>query len=368
MIKRMVSCLLSTGIILCISGCTDENSQETNLVLNSTHKNIENSHESFFPEEIHGSSENVVYDIILDIPDSIKNGSYVDIQVEDIQYSDPMSARQLFEKNRAISTEEVIETDESSPKEHIWLFDDGSYLNAGGSSFIFTSVNNSYYTNAFSFDGLNDKDDQLENLELCSQSECLENVLNSISQMGYANEFLLTCMPVTYQTLEKIESHLTPEGDDDISAYKAGWTDDDSAYILSGYQTFDGIPIYNELMTLSQEMAHFNSSNAPVQAIYTSRGFEKLLISWQYNFTKTDNTYKLLPIDKIIETVRTKLDNIITDNKFNIDCGKFLLMVKLNQEQAYECFPIWYFEATQGSENTVILVNARTGKEISVGM
>ena len=51
------------------------------------------------------------------------------------------------------------------------------------------------------------------------------------------------------------------------------------AYFIYGYQKYEDIPIFHEMMSIARSMAYDTPDNAPVQAIYSTRGIEYLNIS-----------------------------------------------------------------------------------------
>ena len=127
-------------------------------------------------------------------------------------------------------------------------------------------------------------------------------------------------------------------------------TSEDEAYFIYAYQENTGIPVFHELMSVAKQMSDDSPDNAPVQAIYSARGLESLTIDYIYNFKNEQNTVALKPFVNY-EVTRAKLyEHVYT-----------------GEDQKYAEEPIWYFEVMEnGSNKTVMLVNAETGKEINL--
>ena len=114
-------------------------------------------------------------------------------------------------------------------------------------------------------------------------------------------------------------------------------------------------------------MSDDSPDNAPVQAIYSARGLESLTIDYIYNFKNEQNTVALKPFDEIASVVEEKYDNILNDVNYEVTRAKLYERVYTGEDQKYAEEPIWYFEVMEnGSNKTVMLVNAETGKEINL--
>ena len=114
-------------------------------------------------------------------------------------------------------------------------------------------------------------------------------------------------------------------------------------------------------------MSDDSPDNAPVQAIYSARGLESLTIDYIYNFKNEQNTVTLKPFDEIASVVEEKYDNILNDVNYEVTRAKLYERVYTGEDQKYAEEPIWYFEVMEnGSNKTVMLVNAETGKEINL--
>ena len=146
---------------------------------------------------------------------------------------------------------------------------------------------------------------------------------------------------------------------------KESWSQEDDAYFIYGYQKYEDIPIFHEMMSIARVMAYDTPDNAPIQAIYSTRGIEKLDISGVYEFEKGKQQVTLKPFEDIAAVVEEKFENILNDADYEVTRAKFYERVYLDEKQKYKADPIWYFEVVENNiSKSVTLINAETGKEI----
>ena len=118
-------------------------------------------------------------------------------------------------------------------------------------------------------------------------------------------------------------------------------------------------------MSIARIMAYDTPDNAPIQAIYSTRGIEQLSINSVYAFENGEMQVSLKPFEDIAAVVEEKFENILNDADYEVTRAKFYERVYLNEEQKYEADPIWYFEVVENNTSkSVTLINAETGKVI----
>jgi len=183
--------------------------------------------------------------------------------------------------------------------------------------------------------------------------------------MGFSEfDFRFEAYPVNYKALKEMEDQYVKEGLLKEEKRKAAWTKEDNAYVVYAFQLNDGLPILHEWMGIYKIMAYDNVDNAPVTAIYSSRGLEKLYASPVYYFKDTQETPGFMKFDEVAGIVGEKFENILNDAHYVVDRAKLFQMVHRDEKQKYTVEPVWYFEiAEDGNSRTVTLVNAVTGKE-----
>ena len=67
--------------------------------------------------------------------------------------------------------------------------------------------------------------------------------------------------------------------------------------------------IFHEMMSIARVMAYDTPDNAPIQAIYSTRGIETLDISGVYEFEKGKQQVTLKPFENIAAVVEEKFEN-----------------------------------------------------------
>ena len=187
-----------------------------------------------------------------------------------------------------------------------------------------------------------------------------------MNELGYDTENLsFQTMPLSVDAMKKLRDQelnngLLEEGKTNEP------TSDDEAYFIYAYQENTGIPVFHELMSVAKQMSDDSPDNAPVQAIYSARGLEKISINYIYDFKNEQNTVTLKPFEEIASVVEEKYENLLNDSKYEITRAKLYERIYTGEDQKYAEEPVWYFEVNDGSRKTVMLVNAETGKEINL--
>ncbi len=186
-----------------------------------------------------------------------------------------------------------------------------------------------------------------------------------MADIGFsAFEFQFQVYPLHHQILKKMEERSIKEGSLKEDNKKYAWTEADDAYMVYAFQQNDHIPILHQWMSIFRIMAYDTVDNAPVTAVYSSRGIESLRVSPVYDFKETQKKVELKEFADIAEIVEEKFENILNDASYVVDRAKLFQMVHRNEKQEYLVEPAWYFEIIEdGNSRSVTLINAVTGKE-----
>lgn len=357
--KKSIAICISGVFLLILFGCSSQN--------NSNPMDITDAEEKL-PTDYHLIDNNVEFDFTLELPKNLIQNNILAGNVLGLEYTNQEKAKKILGQNKKIVESYTVPADEYSPEEYSYYFDNGSFLNAGGSSLVYKSDKANYYTDVFA----KIKGESKSDFAFADTVKCLEDVKQALISIGIDTTFSFSCYSLSYEQAQEWEEHYAKDGTNDTKAYKTDWSDKDNVYLVSAYQTYQDIPIYHELMAFNQNMAFDNAYNAPVQVIYGKDGVESLLVTTQYNIQQTSDKYQLLPFEKITQTVRAKLKNLLTQENFLVDRAKLFMRVSLDETQKYTMSPMWYFETIAETENheesrrIVILVNAITGEEITV--
>lgn len=359
--KKILICFI-LGIVTISSGCGKNTiSKENNTVSMQSNAKLET--EKSFPKTYKEDSKSgkVKFNCTLEVPENLNGRTIQKTSVEGVHSYDNAKAYDLFAAGKEVSEKY---TDDNTDYGY-YLFSDGTDLSLDN-TFLWTSATSSLYA----YLGIG----QANHIDLFSDGEvsldkdlCIAEIKKNIEELGYDTEALsFQAIPFSVDALknlreQELSNGLLEEGKTNEP------TSDDEAYFIYAYQENTGIPVFHELMSIAKQMADDSPDNAPVQAIYSARGLEELRIDYIYDFKNEQDTVILKPFDEIASIVEEKYESILNDAKYDITRAKLYERVYTGKDQEYEEEPIWYFEVIENDNNeTVMLVNAETGKEINL--
>ena len=362
--KRIGFCLA-----LCIGSiCTGCNKN----VVDTNKKEVKESvsmqeTECSFPkkyEKTSGSGK-VKFNCELEVPENIKGQSISKVDVKGLYSCDREKAWTIFGEGKEIIEKPEIPVDEGRAPEDYYLFanDESLDINEG---ITYGSSNSKYY----SYIGVRNSDNQVvfeeSDVSFKIGEECITELQKIIDELGYhSKDFIFACYPLSFQTMKNLEEQYLQEGYLTEEKRKESWSQEDDAYFIYGYQKYEDIPIFHEMMSIAGSMAYDTPDNAPIQAIYSTRGIETLDIGGVYEFEKGEQQVSLKPFEDIAAVVEEKFENILNDADYEVTRAKFYERVYLDEGQKYKADPIWYFEVVENNiSKSVTLINAETGKEI----
>lgn len=229
----------------------------------------------------------------------------------------------------------------------------------------YTTGNNQYYAAI----GANNPDNMdafaKEELAFKSSQDCIGEVKKLAEELGYpAEELAFAAYPLDFKDLQRLEEEYVEGELLKKEEKKSSWTEEDSAYVIYAYQRKGGLPIFTEPMGLNRSMAYDTPDNAPLQALYSARGIEALVINDIYELQEGEEL-SLKPFEDIAAVVEEKFDSVLNDAEYKVVRAKLYQRVFFDLKQKLVTEPIWYFEVVENdSSKSVTLVNAATGKEI----
>ncbi|MDD3278934.1 MAG: hypothetical protein PHG16_08635 [Lachnospiraceae bacterium] len=320
-----------------------------------------------FPEKYEKISDSgkVKFNCKLEVPDNIKGQSMDAVGVEGLYCCDREKAWSMFGEGKELIEKPEISVDEGQTPYDYYLFADDENLGIN-EGITYGNSNSKYYLNI----GVQNPDNQavFEEAEVSfkSEEECITEIKKLIDELGYHSEdFIFDCYPLNFQIMKNLEEQYIQGGYLAEEKRKESWSQEDDAYFIYAYQKNEGIPIFHEMMSIARIMAYDTPDNAPIQAVYSTRGVENLNISNVYEFKTGEEQVSLKTFEDIAVVVGEKFENILNDSNYEVTRAKFYERVYLNEEQKYETEPIWYFEVVENNTSkSVTLINAETGKEI----
>lgn len=150
------------------------------------------------------------------------------------------------------------------------------------------------------------------------------------------------------------------------------WSPEDDSYYFFAEQQWGGIPVYYGTQMFPDD----GFTNRPIQAVYSSRGLERLYINNLYEITSSGGQVDFLDFKSVAETVADKYGNILTAASYEVNRARLYQMPSADMSGCYEFRPVWLFEVVEKgfdseTENDYQLisytfVDAETGEEVTV--
>ncbi len=309
-------------------------------------------------------SGKITFDCRIELPDSFTKDRVCQLKLSGQYYGDANRITAKYVNGKEIAEEHPSPAQEGIPESVYYVMKDGSGIGVGN-GLNYSSADSRYY----SYAGVSDSDNQdrlrCGKVSFATAQDAIDAVKQELADTGFSEPDLqFEAYPLNHQDLAELEEQVVQLGHITADRRKASWTEEDDAYLVYAYQLHNGIPILHQWMSIYRVMAQDTPDNAPVTAVYSGRGIEKLLISTVYQIEDTQKTLALKDFDEIAGVVEEKHENILNDASYTVTRAKLFQMVHLNEKQEYAVDPVWYFEVMEdGKSSSVTLVNAVTGKE-----
>lgn len=310
------------------------------------------------------SYENVQYNCEIVLPVDFNEDELYRGKVNATYCSDYSKALDVLVQDKTIVEEQIYPAEGDIPEWRYYTLEDGTVLGTGDTTF-FTTINSYYYEKAFKNIVLEESTD-VEQFDFMTVVECEKNLNDLLKAIDLNADIAFKNYALNYEIASAWEEHLAHDGTYDTEGYKQNWSEEDNAYLIYGYQEFQNLPVYHELMFLGGNMKYLNADNAVLQAIYTCGGLQKLQVNYLYDFEIMEEKVKLKSFQEIVNTINLRLNGTIENTMYEVKKAVLMQMVKHNQVQGYDVLPVWYVEAESQEGITVILVNAETAEEIFI--
>ncbi len=319
-----------------------------------------------FPDSYQHKSESgkVEFNCRIEVPDFFIKEDAHKLTVSDQCYGDKENILAKYVESGEIAEEHPEAAHDGLPDSVFYIMTDGSSVHVGD-GFSYSSANAKYYTYVGAADSENQDAFRSGEVSFATADEAVEAVQQEMAEIGFSEfDFQFEAYPLNYKDLKKMEDQYIKDGMLKEEKRKTSWTKEDNAYVVYAFQLKDRLPILHEWMGIFRVMAYDNVDNAPVTAIYSSRGLERLHASPVYYFKDTEETPEFMEFDEAAAIVEEKFENILNDAHYVIDRAKLFQMVHKDEKQEYAVEPVWYFEVVEdGTSRSVTLINAVNGKE-----
>lgn len=313
------------------------------------------------------TKDNVIFDVNIELPK--------DIDLYNIKKS--IAKKKIININSAKSVlkpnKNILENGDTDTKNYI-SFSAESTLRVDETLFYSMPIYDKY-KESFSLN----HDENLEevvfqknkDLENIDSKLAMNNIFNCINDIGYeldCNAF--DFFTLDYESLQKASALYDSMDLKSPLTDKKVWTREDNAYYFFAEQIYQGLPIYFGMYDFPQDYIFYR----PIQAIYSTRGLESLVIDTIYSFTEENQDIEFIDYETVANTIANKYGNIITNSKFKVVRSKlYLIPIKDQKSEYYNVKPAWLFEVEESGKDSTgeiynftlySFVDAESGKEL----
>ena len=324
-----------------------------------------NASAEVFPDFYEGENGRVSYHCRLQIPENLTGAELSQAKVEKVCSSNYEKALALLAKGRTVESEDIYPAEGIFSEMRYYTFSDGAILLTGDTT-NFATANNDHYYQVFSKLDQSGPEIAQDTISWGTPREAEQEVRDLMEQLGYTVNVGLSVFALPYETAKEWEEHTNHDGEYVEEAYKPDWSEADDAYMVYGYQIYEGLPVYHEQMLLGGPMKYLNASNAAVQAVRTKGEMERFTANFLYQIEKGEGQIPLCSFDSVADTVSEKLNSYFDEAQYEVTDAVLVWIVRHNQEQGYDIFPGWYVEAKSQNGTEAVLVDASTAGEVFV--
>lgn len=151
------------------------------------------------------------------------------------------------------------------------------------------------------------------------------------------------------------------------------WSEDDNYYRFYARQTHQGLPIF---YTDGELGCSLSVECMPCNGLVRKENMQlcELFIERVYSFEESDKIISLLGQDEIIEIVKSRYNDLMTDNKFYIDKAELMYYVQSDFSESKKLLiPVWVFEvyeedSVNKGDNSydLFMIDATSGEEVYI--
>lgn len=339
-------------------------------------RNMVMASENPFPDEYINERNGVTFETNIEVPEKL-DFSKIKTGTAKLQYPKSEQAISAIAADAAIARQDIssIEWKGKTIDVSYYTFEDGTTLNLDTAltytTPFFYNVLNAFRvekTDSFNADNYS----QENNFDYVSSEEAFQHILDIINRCGYElEETNYEYYALDAETMQQQEIAANKLGDNSLGEPRE-WNKEDDSYYFFAEQMYEGLPIYYG----NQMFPDDGVTNRPVQAVYSSRGLERLYVNNVYRITESGETVSLLDFDKLAEKVSDKYGNLLTSATYYVNRAKLYHMPVAASEESYELRPVWLFEIHEkgtdsetGSEyetTVYTFLDAQTGEEVTV--
>lgn len=342
--KRTIGSLVLVGMLV-LSGCSENKSAKVEDISNQKTESSKNTGNTAqmkgkdIPQKYEKSCDNIQFNTEIICPDEVRNKPLYKEKSIKNEYSEEKIRNVLEVTTEDFSVSSYGVTYCTQLGEHIMGCVD---LDSRGGNLDVYRKN--------------------EDLEFCTKDEAVNDVLQTIKDMGISlGEVSTVVYAMDHETLKSQENKDGLE--ENIPYMRDNWSKDDDAYFIGIRQMVQGVEEYHPNADVFK---NDGDDNMPITVIYSKDGIESLDIERTFTFEQTGEEMELASIESIFDTIEREYTQLITDSKFNVSSAKFYYKTPT---MGKDMRPVWLIHMQEvtadGTVYEIVSVyDAQTGKEI----
>lgn len=379
--KGIKSGMVIFCVYLCFSGCgkqTNDHSHQASKhesvknieVLETSEIDIHLSNDrepagtiDFFPEKYFEQKEKVKFECNLEVPEEF---DVSDFYMPVIKGETIVDSGKVFEKyveGKTISEEYHYSVSDAPPwGQDVYVLEDGTLAGSDG-GMIYVSPQTGIYID---FARANEFGAKKDIFDFGTGEQCVDQVKSELEEIGFpVSEYKFDWFSTSGEEHAVIEQNkLEEELTDYAHTNQDGWTDENNSYEIYGWQIYEGLPVFPQMMSSAMMRAFENYQKAPVSATYTKQGIIIMSVKPSYIFEASDEKMEFLTFPEIADAVDQRYCDLLDDGTYTVTRAKLAVRTYYGKNDELAAEPVWYFEVDHNSSVEVLLFNAVTGREI----
>lgn len=225
-------------------------------------------------------------------------------------------------------------------------------------------------------------------LDFCSRSEAIENVVHTLSNMGIdvaPNPEVYSFTQSELQSVKDLYEKDTSFYPFDTSLYPKAVDKTSECYYMTFNAQYNNTPLYNELL-IYKTINDYALGNPEINVIYSSEGIRYLFVTdYRREVRLTDSVTKVISAEEAAQRALNKYNEVVTTSEVNFNTIKLMYVYtpikgggQDSDQNIVKMSPAWVCSGTivrteksktggadvTVSEKVTVLIDAQTGLEI----
>lgn len=208
----------------------------------------------------------------------------------------------------------------------------------------------------------------LGDLSFATRKKAENELTNMFNQWGFQGKFDYESFGVSKDLVKQQYCYVKSDGSYETEISKKELKNFEDYYQLYGRQTFQGLPVF-----YYSGNGGIYREQCPIKAAVTVNGIEYLELQRIFGFReKNKKIDTFASVDQILETIKNRYEEIVSENSFEITKGGLYYYAKGNgNKKDFDMVPVWCFVVKERDRQesqiyeSIFLINAETGKEMA---